>query len=110
MARCNECNGVVTRTDSECYTCGFALPGARRRLWRRAKDSKPVPPVTPLSNLLFMASLGLTLFSFISPNTMSAPFAATLGGMLFVARMISDRVATKRQLALRPATITRERY
>lgn len=110
MARCTECNSVITRTDSECYICGLPVPGVKRSIWRRKKESKPLPPVTPLSNLLFVASLGLTLFSFVSPNTMSVSFGATLGGILFVARIVSDRIAMKQRLALRPITVTRLDY
>lgn len=112
MARCTECNSVITRTDRECYICGLAVPGVNRPFWRRSKEPKPLPPVTPLSNLLFVASLGLTLFSFISPNTMSVPLGATLGGALFVARIVSDRIALKQQqrLALRPIPVTRLDY
>lgn len=110
MARCKECNSVVTRNDSECYICGIAVAGGKDRFWRRDKEPKPFPPVTPLSNLLFVASLGLTLFSFLSPNSMSVSFGATLGGILFVARIVSDRIALKQQLALRPVTVARLHY
>src|SRR5690242_16526404 len=99
MARCTECNSVITRTDAECYICGLAVPGARKAFWRRKKQTTavPVPPVTPLSNVLFVASLGLTLFSFVSPGTMSVSMGATLGGVLFVARIVSDRIAMRQQ-------------
>jgi hypothetical protein len=107
MARCKECNSVVTRNDSECYICGLPVASAKRPFWRSEKKPKLVPAVTPLSNLLFVASLGLTLFSFLSPNTMSVSFGATLGGILFVARIVSDRIALKQQLALRPVTVAR---
>ena len=107
MARCNECNSVITRNDSECYICGVPAPGAKGPFWRRKKERKPPPPVTPVSNLLFVASLGLTLFSFFSPHKMSVSFGATLGGLLFVARIISDRIALKQRLALSPVTVTR---
>ena len=66
--------------------------------------------MTPLSNLLFVASLALTLVSFLSSQKMSVSFSATLSGLLFVARIVSDRMAAKQQLALRPVTITRLHY
>jgi hypothetical protein len=110
MARCNECNSVVTRADSECYICGLPVLKTKLPFWRRKRERKEHPPVTPLSNLLFVASVGLTLFSFFSPNTMSLSFGATLGGALFVARIVSDRIALKQRLALRPVTVTRLHY
>ena len=110
MARCNECNSVITLTDSECYICGIPVPGAKKLSLRRKKQPKPIPPVTPLSNLLFMASLALTLVSFLSSQKMSIGFSATLSGILLIARIFSDRMAAKQQLALRPVTITRLHY
>jgi hypothetical protein len=110
MARCNECNSVLTKTDSECYICGDPVPGAKKRVWRRKKEPKPVPPVTPLSNLLFMASLVLTLVSFLSSQKMSIGLSASLSGILLIARVLSDRMAAKQQLALRPVTVTRLHY
>jgi len=104
-----ECYSVITRTDSECYICG--LPVKKRRFWPRKKQHKPLAPVTPVSNLLFVASLGLTVFSFVSPNTMPVSVGATLGGLLFVARIVSDRIALRQQrLTLRPIAITRFDY
>jgi hypothetical protein len=110
MARCNECNSVITRSDSECYVCGEVVPGAKKRLQRRKKEPKPVPPVTPLSNLLFMASLVLTLVSFLSSQKMSIGLSATLSSILLLARVFADRLAAKQELALRPVTVTRLHY
>ncbi len=71
MARCNECNGVITRSDSECYICGLPL-GEKKSFWTwKKKEPKPAPPVTPVSNLLFVASLVLTLVSFMAGEKMS---------------------------------------
>jgi hypothetical protein len=113
MARCNQCNSVITRSDVECFVCNEPVPGAKKPFWRRKNEPKApsqATPVTPLSNLLFVASLGLTLFSFIAPHAMSVAAGSTVGGLLFVARIASDRVAARRQLALRPVTVTRLHY
>jgi hypothetical protein len=95
MARCNECNSVITIQDDDCYVCGEPVPGAKKRATRRRREQKPAPPITPLSNLLFIASLVLTLVSFLSNHKMSMSLSATLSGILFVARLVSDRVAAK---------------
>jgi hypothetical protein len=110
MARCNECNSVITKIDSECYICAQPVPGTKKRLWPRKKEPKPTPPVTPLSNLLFMASLVLTAVSFLSTQKMSIGLSAALSGSLLIARIFSDRMAAKQQLALRPVTVTRLHY
>jgi hypothetical protein len=31
MAKCNSCNGVITRSDLECYVCGEPVPGAPKK-------------------------------------------------------------------------------
>ncbi len=107
MARCNECNSVITKTDTECYICGLAVPEAKKRVLRSKKEPKPAAPVTPLSNLLFIASLVLTVISFISNHKMSLTLSAALSGILLLARIFADRMAVKQQLALRPVTIPR---
>lgn len=107
MARCAECYGIIARTDSECYICGRPVPGRKRWAWRK-KEAKPAPPVTPFSNLLFVASIALTLVSFLAPNTIPVTVGTTLGGILFVARLVSDRIAQRHQrLALSPVTFSR---
>jgi hypothetical protein len=92
MTRCNSCNAVITKVDSDCYTCGEPVPGTAKLFWR-SKPKKPAAPVTPLSNLLFMASLVLTLVSFLSSQRMPLPVSATLSGILLTARIVTDRRA-----------------
>ena|SRR5277367_3520270 len=103
MARCNECNSIITKMDSECYICAQPVAGAK-------KQPKPAPPVTPLSNLLFIGSLVLTAVSFFLGEKMSLSLSATLSGVLFIARICADRMAARQQLALRPVTVTRLHY
>jgi hypothetical protein len=103
MARCNECNSVITKADSQCYICAEPVLGAK-------EQPKPAAPVTPLSNLLFIGSLVLTVVSFFLGEKMSLSLSATLSGVLFIARICSDRMAAKQQLALRPVTVTRLHY
>ncbi len=110
MARCDECNSVVTRTDSECYICGRPVPGVKKRSSIARKEPKPTPPITPLSNLLFIASLVVTLVSFLSSHKMSLSVSATLSGILLVGRIFADRMAAKQRSALRPVTVPRLDY
>jgi hypothetical protein len=98
MTRCNSCNSVVTKGDLECYICGDPVPGAAKASWRRPREpkAKKTAPVTPLSNLLFIASLALTVISFLSSQKMPLPVALTLSGILLTARILTDRRAAKR--------------
>jgi hypothetical protein len=83
--------------DFECYICGQPIPGAKKRSWRRKKEVKQAPPVTPLSNLLFIASLLLTVVSFVNNQKMSLWLSVTLSGTLLAARVFADRIAARRQ-------------
>lgn len=83
------------------------MPGRKKWAWRK-KEPTLTPPVTPFSNLLFVASIALTLFSFLAPNRIPVSLGATLGGILFVARIVSDRIAQRQQrLTLSPVAFTR---
>ena len=101
MARCYECNSILTKKDLECFVCGEPVPGAKKRSWRRKKESKPAAPVTPVSNLLFVASLVLMLVSFLSGQKIPVAVTSTLSGILFIARIVSDRIAVKQHMVLR---------
>lgn len=98
MSRCNSCNGVVKRTDLECYTCGDPVARPSKPFWRRRRESKakPIAPVTPFSNFLFIASLVLTGVSLLSNQKMPLPVALTLSGILLTARIVTDRRAAKK--------------
>ena len=96
--------------DSACYICAQPVPGAKERPGLPRKQPKPAAPVTPLSNVLFIVSLVLTVVSFVCGQKMSLSFSATLSGILLIARVFSDRMAARQQLALRPVTVTRLHY
>jgi len=97
MTRCNSCNGVITRNDAECYSCGEPVPGAKisRRAKGKPKD-KPATPVTPLSNVLFAAALVLTVVCFVLLPKMPVAVSGALAGILFTARIVTDRRSAKR--------------
>jgi len=82
MGRCVSCYGIVKRHDSHCYTCGERLP---KRAWSIAAR-----PPSALSNLMFIASLGFTAFSFLSSHKL--PWTVTLGisGVFFLVS-VADR-------------------
>jgi hypothetical protein len=105
MTRCNACNGVIKKIDLECYTCGQAVPWAIKPFWRRNRvsEAKSAAPITPISNLLFIASLILTGFSFLSPKKLPLPVTATLSVVMLTARIVADRKAAPKQKRVRAA-------
>jgi hypothetical protein len=108
MARCYQCYSVLAVKDSECYVCGSPVPGAKKKKAPPSgKAPKEAAPLTPISNILFIASLVFTVISFVLGEKMSLTVSATLSVTLFLARIFNDRVAAKRELALRPVTVPR---
>lgn len=81
MARCLYCNGVVTRYDSTCYTCGDKVPKAIRL----PLSSRPI---STLSNMMFIASLGLTAFSFFSSHEVPLGVSIAVSGIFLLLKVI----------------------
>ena len=87
MPRCVSCNGVVTKYDMVCYGCGDPVP----------KSQRPFQPkrISKVSNILFIASLGLTAFSFLSEYKMPLWLSIGLSAALLLVRIVADRIAHK---------------
>jgi hypothetical protein len=87
MPRCVSCNTIVTKHDIVCYGCGDPVP----------KSQRPFQPkrISKVSNILFIASLGLTAFSFLSEHKMPLWLSIALSATLLIVRIIADRVADK---------------
>jgi len=75
MARCNSCNGIITKTHVECYACGDPGPGAARRARRSKPESKPKKSIKS-HGWFFLTVLGLSLlaipsktFGYADPGT-----------------------------------------
>jgi len=106
MGRCNECNSVLAKKDNECYVCGTPVPGTKRSSQRK-KEQKPAPPISPTSNLFLIASLALTLVAFLLRQTAPICLSLALSAILVVMRVVSDRKAAAKQLALGPVAVSR---
>ena len=109
MTRCNSCNGLVTKNDVECFVCGEPIPGARKR-GKRVKAApvarfapvapaprveQPIKPMARVSNLLFLGSLVLTAFSFLSDQKLPVAVCLGLSVILLSMRLFDGRVAGK---------------
>jgi len=100
MTRCNSCNGILTKTDVECYVCGEAVPGARKRV-RRAPAVKlesgvaQAKPVSPLSNLLFLFSLLVSGYCFYCGQKTAFAVSLGLSVALLCMRLLDGRLADK---------------
>lgn len=81
----------MTKYDIVCYGCGDPVP----------KRQRPFQPkrISKVSNIAFIASLGLTAFSFLSPHKMSLWLSIALSAAILLVRIIADRVADKQAAA-----------
>lgn len=97
-SRCLHCNGILTRSDTECYICGEPLPK-----WARS-SAVPKPKSKRqaiVSNVVFGASLALTAYCFIAPHKPPLTVSLAASGVLLLAKLIVDwtsrgRAATAR--------------
>jgi len=91
MPRCVSCHGVVTKYDAVCYGCGDPVPKFHRTFEPKR--------ISKASNIAFIASIGLTVYSFVSPHKMSLWTSVALSGSILLVRIIADRIAAKQAAA-----------
>jgi hypothetical protein len=118
MARCNSCNGIITKTDVECYVCRERVPGrAKVSLFRFLAEPTALPvmnmrkPSDRDASLLMIARTMVLLlplmlatpvkaFGYADPGTgtfvYQASYAAVLGGW-FCLRKLFDRIRHRRK-------------
>lgn len=89
MGRCVYCHSVVTKDEDHCYTCGDRVP----------QQTKPVAvkqsPVSALTNLVFLASLGFTAYCFFGEHKLSLPVTLTISSALLLIRILAERLVNK---------------
>lgn len=97
MTRCNSCNGVIAKNDAECYSCGERVPGAKvsRRAKRQSAGNAPAS-VMPIGDVLIIACLVLTAVCFFLQARIPVALSSALAGVLFTAKIVTDRRAAKR--------------
>ena len=91
-SRCLNCNGILTRTDRICYSCGDKVP----------KWVSSVPGLQKsrgfsiVSNIVFCASLGLTAYSLVAENKPPLEVSLAASGALFAVKLIIDWTSRQR--------------
>lgn len=85
MGRCNSCYAVVKKHDLECYVCGDKIP-RRRSLATKRKE------ISLASNILFVASLSFSIYSFFAQDRLSLSVSLAISGGLFALRILADRL------------------
>ena len=84
-SRCLNCNGILAKTDSVCYSCGDRVPKWKSSIPRRKRSSKGF---SVISNIVFLASLGLTAFCLLAENKPPLAVSLAASGFLFSVKLI----------------------
>jgi hypothetical protein len=85
-SRCMNCNGILTKTDRICYSCGDKVP----------KWVSSVPGLTKsrtssiFGTLMFFASLGLTAYALLAENKPPLELSLGASGALLGVKLIVD--------------------
>jgi len=79
---------MIGKDDEYCYTCGDRVP---------KQDKAPVKqkPVSPLTNLVFIASLAFTAYCFFGEPKLSLPVTLAISSALLLIRILAERLVNK---------------
>ncbi|MGD0301364.1 MAG: hypothetical protein ABSE86_30165 [Bryobacteraceae bacterium] len=92
-SRCLNCNGILTKTDRICYSCGDKVPK-----WVSSVPGQRSKGFSVVSNIVFFASLGLTAFSLVAEHKPPLEVSLAASGALLGVKLIVDwtsRLRTK---------------
>jgi hypothetical protein len=85
-SRCLNCNGILTKTDRICFSCGDKVPK-----WVSSVPAlKKSRGVSIVSNIVFFASLGLTAFSLVAEHKPPLEVSLAASGALLAVKLIVD--------------------
>jgi hypothetical protein len=90
-ARCLNCNGILTKTDTVCYCCGESVPKWVKKSTLPQRKSHSI-----LSNIMLLASLALTAYSFLAPTKPPLGLSLAASGALFLGKLILDWTQRRR--------------
>jgi hypothetical protein len=87
MTRCNQCNALLTKTEKVCAGCGASCSSPEES---KASARKRFAAVI---NLLFFASLALTVAAIFVPYTPSVAKCFQITVVLFIVRSSAGEMA-----------------
>jgi hypothetical protein len=88
MGRCVYCHSVVARDEDHCYVCGDSVP---RNIRSNAAVNRR--PVSGMTNLVFLASLGFTAYCFFGPHKLTLPVTIAISCTLLLLRILAEHLA-----------------
>jgi hypothetical protein len=90
--RCDSCNGLIKKTDEVCYTCGDKVPDYVREVSARQQ-------ISLLSNIVFLASLAFSLFSFLSDRPLPLTISLIVSAGFLLLRIFAERAHSPKSTA-----------
>jgi hypothetical protein len=93
-SRCLNCNGILTRTDTICYSCGDKVPKWVSSVPGVKKKSKKKSIV---STVVFFTSLGLTAYTLLAENKPPLNVSLAASGALFAVKLAVDWTSRPRR-------------
>jgi hypothetical protein len=88
MGRCLYCHSMIGKDDVICYTCGDRVP-------KQERSTVQHRPVSPLTNLVFLASLAFTAYCFFGEPKLSLPVTLAISSALLLIRILAERLVNK---------------
>jgi hypothetical protein len=85
-SRCLNCNGILTKTDRICYSCGDKVP----KWVSSVPGLKKSRGSSLYSNLMFIASVGLTAYALLAENKPPLELSLAASGALLGVKLIVD--------------------
>ena len=75
MGRCIYCHSVMTREEEQSYICGDSGP-------KRLQVAVKRQAVSPMTNVVFVASLAFTAYCFFGEHKLSLPVTLAISSTL----------------------------
>ena len=97
MARCSSCNGLITKQDVVCYSCGEKLPKHERLTLAPSTKSS-----SPWGNLFFGISLALPAFSLFSGYKLPLSVSLGISGLFLLLKLVGRGRKQKKPAARHP--------
>jgi uncharacterized membrane protein YccC len=77
------------KDEDSCYVCGDSVP-------KRTKAALQGQPVSALTNVVFLTSLGFTAYCFFGEHKLSLPVTFAISTSLLLIRLLAQRIAGRK--------------
>lgn len=89
MLRCLSCNGILTKSEAKCYSCGEVSPGQPNKKVRGNG-------LTMVATVAFYLSIGITIFSLFSDHAPPVALCLPVTLVLMFVKSSADQIKKNR--------------